>query len=60
MAQLAHAMLLEDIVSMQKNNNLWAEKKVSIYVKLFHFNCIEKDLYIDIRIHLLNLHIGAW
>ncbi len=26
-----------------------------IYVQLFHFNCIEKDLYIDIRVKLLNL-----
>ncbi len=31
-----------------------------IYVHLFHFNCIEKDLYIAIRVQLLNLNIGAW
>jgi len=28
-----------------------------IYVLLFHFNCIENDLYIAIRVQLLNLHI---
>ncbi len=31
-----------------------------IYVQLFNFNCIEKDLYIAIRVKLLNLNIGAW
>ncbi len=31
-----------------------------IYVQLFHFNCIEKDLYIAITVKLLNLNIGAW
>ncbi len=31
-----------------------------IYVQLFHFNCIEKNLYITIRIKLLNLNIAAW
>ncbi len=31
-----------------------------IYVQLFHFNCIEKDLYIAIRVQLLNLNIAAW
>ncbi len=35
--------------------------KISInYVQLFHFHCIEKDLYIAITIKLLNLNIGAW
>ncbi len=29
-------------------------------LKLFHFNCIEKDLYIAIRVRLLNLNIAAW
>ncbi len=28
-----------------------------IYVQLFHFNCIEKDLYIAIRVKLLNINI---
>ncbi len=31
-----------------------------IYVQLFHFNCIEKDLYFAIRVKLLNLNIAAW
>ncbi len=31
-----------------------------IYVQFFHFNCIEKHLYIAIRVKLLNLNIGAW
>ncbi len=31
-----------------------------IYVQLFHFNCIEKDLYIAITVKLMNLNIGAW
>ncbi len=31
-----------------------------IYVQLFHFNCIEKHLYIAIRVQLLNINIGAW
>ncbi len=31
-----------------------------IYVQLFHFYCIEKDLYIAIRVKWLNLNIGAW
>ncbi len=31
-----------------------------IYVQLFYFNCIEKDLYIAIRVRLLNLNIAAW
>ncbi len=31
-----------------------------IYVQLFHFNCIEKDLHIVIRIKWLNLNIAAW
>ncbi len=31
-----------------------------IYVQLFHFNCIEKDLYVAIRVKLLNLNIAAW
>ncbi len=31
-----------------------------IYVQLFHFNCIEKDLYIAITVKLVNLNIGAW
>ncbi len=31
-----------------------------IYVKLFHFNCIEKDLYIATGVKLLNPNIAAW
>ncbi len=31
-----------------------------IYVQLFHLNCIEKDLYIAIKVKLLKLNIGAW
>ncbi len=31
-----------------------------IYVQLFQINCIEKDLYIAIRVKLLNLNIAAW
>ncbi len=31
-----------------------------IYVQLFYFHCMEKDLYIAIRVKLLNLNIGAW
>ncbi len=31
-----------------------------IYVQLFYFNCIEKDIYIAIRVKLLKLNIGAW
>ncbi len=31
-----------------------------IYVKSFHFNCIERDLYSAIRLELLNLDIGTW
>ncbi len=31
-----------------------------IYIQLFHFNCIENDIYIAIRVKLLNLNIGAW
>ncbi len=31
-----------------------------IYVQLFHFNCIEIDLYIAITVKWLNLNIGAW
>ncbi len=31
-----------------------------IYVQLFQFNCIEKDLHIVIRIKWLNLNIAAW
>ncbi len=30
-----------------------------VYAKLFHFNCIEKDLYIAIRVKWLNLNRGA-
>ncbi len=31
-----------------------------IYVQLFHFNCIEKDIYIAIKVKLLNPHTRAW
>ncbi len=31
-----------------------------IYVQLFYFSCIEKDLYIAIRVKLLNRNIAAW
>ncbi len=31
-----------------------------IYVQLFHFNCIENDLYIAIRVKLLIINTGAW
>ncbi len=30
-----------------------------IYVQLFYFNSIEKDLHIAITVKLLNLNIGA-
>ncbi len=30
------------------------------YFQLFHFNCIENDLYIAIRVKLLNPNIAAW
>ncbi len=30
-----------------------------IYVQLFHFNCIEMDLYIAIRVKVLNPNIGG-
>ncbi len=32
----------------------------NIYVQIFYFNCIENDLYIDIRVKWLNLNIEAW
>ncbi len=31
-----------------------------VYVQLFHFNGNEKNLFIDIKVKSLNLHIGAW
>ncbi len=30
-----------------------------VYVQLFHFNGIEKNLFIAIKVKLLNLHIGS-
>ncbi len=30
------------------------------YVQLFHFNNSENNLFIGIKVKLLNLHIGAW
>ncbi len=31
-----------------------------VYVLLFHFNGNKKNLFIAIKVKLLNLHIGAW
>ncbi len=31
-----------------------------VYVPLFHLNGNEKNLFIAIKVKLLNLHIGAW
>ncbi len=31
-----------------------------VYVQLFHFNGNEKNIFIAIKVKLLNLHIGAW
>ncbi len=31
-----------------------------IYIPLFNINCIENDLYIALKIKLLNLNIGGW
>ncbi len=31
-----------------------------VYVQLFHFNCIENNIFIAINVKLLNLHKGAW
>ncbi len=31
-----------------------------VYFQLFHFNCIEKNLYIVIRVKLLNLNMAVW
>ncbi len=31
-----------------------------VFVKLFHFNGNENNLFIAIKVKLLNLHIGAW
>ncbi len=31
-----------------------------VYAQLFHFNGNEKNLFIGIKVKLLNLHIGAW
>ncbi len=31
-----------------------------VYVQLFHFNCNELNLFIAIKVKLLNLHIGAY
>ncbi len=34
--------------------------KPYIYVQLYHFNGNEKNLFITIKVKLLDLHIGAW
>ncbi len=31
-----------------------------VYVQLFHFNGNEKNIFIAIKVKLLNLHIEAW
>ncbi len=31
-----------------------------VYVQLFHFNGNEKNLFIAIKVKLLNLHTQAW
>ncbi len=31
-----------------------------VYVQLFHFNGSEKNLFIAIKVKLLNLHLRAW
>ncbi len=31
-----------------------------VYVQLFHFNGNENNLFIAVKVKLLNLHIGAW
>ncbi len=31
-----------------------------VYVQLFHFNGNENNLFIAIKVQLLNLHIGVW
>ncbi len=38
----------------------FSSKMRIFYVQLFQINCIEKDLYIAIRIKLLNLNLAAW
>ncbi len=40
---------------MHKNSILFR-----FYVKLFHLNGNENNLFIAIKVQLLNLHIGAW
>ncbi len=40
---------------MHKNSILF-----QFYVKLFHLNGNENNLFIAIKVQLLNLHIGAW
>ncbi len=48
-------------VQMQKPlSAIWFLSGSYIYVQLFHFNCIENDLYIAIWGKLLNLNIAAW
>ncbi len=32
----------------------------NIYIQLFHFNGIEKNLFSAIKVKLLNLHIRVW
>ncbi len=35
-------------------------KNGHVYVQLFHFNSNEKNLFIAIKVKLLNLHIRVW
>ncbi len=37
----------------------FSQAPVYVYVQLFHFNGNEKNLFIAIKMKLLNLHIGA-
>ncbi len=39
---------------------IWNYFQKSVYVLLFHFNGIKKNLFSAIEVKLLNLHIGAW
>ncbi len=48
-------------------SHLKLSTKISIFIRLLylfsvfiHINCIENNLYIAIRLKLLNLNIGAW
>ncbi len=54
-------ILLHIKVQMRKPlSAIWNYFQKSVYVLLFHFNGIKKNLFSAIEVKLLNLHIEAW